>query len=145
MATGSVTTRLVLPAAVYWTFVPLVQIAGLAVVLRKQLRAETVDAFFAGQGPWLLWLAGFAALWTLLPAEAAYQSWGFPDLWWGAAAAAAAWSLWIDFGFFRRIGGRSPAGAAKDLAIQRLVSWSIGMIIFVAPAGWQTVAAALGI
>jgi hypothetical protein len=145
MATGAVTARLVLPAAVYWTFVPLVQIAGLAVVLRKQLRWETIDAFFAGQGPWMLWLAAFAALWTLLPPEVAYKSWGFPDVWWTAAGVAAMWSLWIDFGFFRRIAGRSSATAAKDLAIQRLVSWSIGMIIFVAPAGWQTVAAALGL
>jgi hypothetical protein len=145
MATGTLTLRLALPAAVYWSFVPLVQIAGLAIVMRGRLRAPTIDAWFAGHGPWMLWLAAFAAMWTLLPAHAAYGSWQFPDIWWGFAAAAAAWSLWIDFGFFRRTGARSPGQAAKDLAIQRLVSWSIGMTIFVAPAGWQTIAARFGL
>jgi len=145
MATGSVTARLVLPATLYWSFVPLVQIAGLAVVFRKHLRAATIDEYFAGHGPWLLWLAAFAGLWTLLPPETALGSWRFPHLWWTAAGAAAAWSLWIDFIFFRRTAGRSPAHAARDLAIQRAVSWSIGMTIFVAPAGWQTVASVLGL
>lgn len=145
MATGSVTARLVLPAAVYWSFVPLVQLAGLAVVFRKRLDAATIDAYFAGHGPWLLWLAAFAALWTLMRPEAAYGSWGFPDVWWVSASAVAVWSLWIDFGFFRRIAARNAKDAVRDLAIQRVVSWSIGMLIFVAPAGWQTVAAALGI
>jgi hypothetical protein len=69
MATGSVTARLVLPATVYWSFVPLVQIAGLAVVFRKRLDAATIDAYFAGHGPWLLWLAAFAAFLSLMRAE----------------------------------------------------------------------------
>ena len=145
MATGSLTLRLALPAAVYWSFVPLAQIAGLAIAMRRRPPAETIDAYFAGHGAWMLWLAAFAAMWTLLPPRAAYGSWLFPDLWWALAGVAAAWSLWIDFGFFRRAGARSPAQAAKDLAIQRLVSWSIGMTLFVAPAGWQTVAARFGL
>jgi hypothetical protein len=113
--------------------------------MRRRLRAETIDAYFAGHAPWLLWLAAFATMWTLSPPQAVYASRQFPDIWWTLAAVAAAWSLWIDYRFFRRAGDRSPSKAAKDLAIQRLVSWSIGMTIFVAPAAWQTVAARLGL
>jgi hypothetical protein len=144
MASGTVTLRLVFPAAIYWSFVPLVQMAGLALAMRKRTGAAAIDAYFASFNPWLLWLAAFAAMWAVAPAHAAYGSWQFPRLWWALAAVAAAWALWIDFGFFRRM-QYSRGAAVSNLAIQRFVSWSIGMTIFVAPAGWQAVAARLGL
>jgi len=145
MAHGTVTPRLALPAALYWSFVPLLEIAGLALVLRKEFSAEAIDDFFAGHGPWLLWLAAFATLWAFVPGPVAYARTGFPHVWYGLAMVAAAWSAWLDFAFFQRVARRSRIGAARDVLVQRLVCWPIGMIIFVAPAGWQTVASRLGL
>jgi hypothetical protein len=145
MAHGTVTPRLALPAALYWSFVPLLQIAGLALILGKDFSAEAIDDFFSGHGPWLLWLGAFAAFWAFVPGPVAYGKTGFPQVWYALAAVAAVWSAWLDFAFFRRIRRRSPKHAARDVLVQRLVCWPIGMIIFVAPAGWQTVAARLGL
>ena len=144
-ASGSVTARLALPAALYWSFVPLLEIAGLAVVLRKRLCAEAIDEFFAGHGPWLLWLAAFAALWTFVPAPVAFGRTGYPQFWYVLGALAAAWSAWIDFAFFQRAGKRSRAGAARDVLVQRLVCWPLGMAIFVAPAAWQVAVSKVGL
>jgi hypothetical protein len=145
MATGTVTPRLALPAALYWSFVPLLQIVGLAAALRKLPCAETIDDFFSGHGPWLLWLALFAALWAFVPAPVAYGRSGFPALWCALAVLAAAWSAWLDFGFFRRVRSGSNADAARDVLVQRLVCWPPALAIFVAPAAWQVLAARFGL
>jgi len=142
MATGALTLRLALPAAVYWSFVPLVELAGLAVAVRGQLRAEVIDDFFAAHGPWLLWVAAFTALWTFVPAPAVIGQTGFPRFWYVAGALIAIWTAWLDLAFFRRKGQRFPAAA---MVVQRAVSWPLGMLIFVAPAGWQTIAARFGL
>lgn len=144
-ASGRVTARLALPATLYWSFVPLLEIAGLAVVLRGRLCADLIDEFFAGHGPWLLWLAAFAALWSFVPAPVAFGHSGYPQFWYVMGALAAAWSAWIDFAFFQRAGKRSRAEAARDVLLQRLVCWPLGMAIFVAPAGWQVTASRLGL
>lgn len=142
MATGILTLRLALPAALYWSFVPLVELAGLAAALRSRLRADAIDDFFAAHGPWLLWLAAFAALWAFVPAPVVIGGAGFPRVWYYAGGLAAIWSGWLDLTFFRRRGEHSPIVA---VLVQRAVSWPLGMLIFVAPAGWQTVAARLGL
>lgn len=142
MGTGILTLRLAVPAAIYWSFVPLVELAGLEIALRGRLRADVIDDFFAAQGPWLLWLAAFAALWTFVPAPVVIGATGFPQLWFYAGGVAAIWSGWLDLRFFRRRGERFPAVA---VLVQRAVSWPLGMLLFVAPAGWQTVAARLGL
>jgi hypothetical protein len=136
---GTLTLRLALPAAIYWSFVPLLQIAGLAAALRRSPSAAAIDAFFRGFGPWLLWLASFAALWTFVPARVVFAEPGYPRVWWIAGAAAGAWSLWIDFRFFLPVRKGSRSLAARDVVIHRLVCWPAGLLIFVAPAGWQMV------
>lgn len=139
LAEGTVTPRLALPAAIYWSFVPFLQVAGLAAALRRRPDAAAIDAFFRGFGPWLLWLAAFTALWTFVPAPAVFGLRGFPFWAWVAAGAAGVWSLWIDFQFFLARREGSPEHAARDVAVHRLVCWPAGMAIYVMPAAWQMV------
>lgn len=149
MDSGRLSLRLALPAAVYWTFVPVLEIASLFAVSAAARRAlpwhETVDRFFQGHGPWLLWIAGFSAYWAFLPTVTAY-SWLFKyRLFEGSAFAVLVWSAYVDFRFFRRELKLSAGRACRDLLLQRLLSWSVGLALFVAPAGVQVLASSLGL
>ncbi len=140
MTAGRLTLRLALPAALLWSFVPLLEIASLAIVCRGSLPIRrAVGLFFVGHAPWSLWMVASAAVWGLLPTAAVYPH---VLLWKATAAAVLAWSAYIDYGFFREIcGGRALA----RLLAQRALCWIPGSLLFVAPAGWQTIASALGI
>jgi hypothetical protein len=142
MAAGRLTARLLLPAMVYATFVPLLQMASIAVTCRGAPGfRRAVDLFFVGHAPWSLWVLGTAAMWGLFPPVTAYAHAG---AWRATALVALGWSCYIDYWFFRQI-GRRPLAAARDLAVQRLLCWAPGLVLFVAPAGWQVVASALGL
>jgi len=119
LTSGRLTARLVVPGAMYWSFVPLLEIAALAAVCRRQRRkislALAVDLFFTGFGPWLLWLAGFAAIWSCLDP---IQAFAWTNTVWirGSAVAVLAWSCCllgmvgvVLFGFGRRKGGSANA------------------------------------
>jgi hypothetical protein len=147
MTSGRLTLRLALPATVYWTFVPVCQIATLSVVARRRKMpfAHLIDSYFQSHTAWLVWVMTFAAIWAFLPAPTVY-SWMFrKSLLYASAGLVFAWSAYVDFGFFRRVLGRPPVHAARDLAIQRLFCWAMGLAIFVAPGGWQVVASAMGL
>jgi hypothetical protein len=116
--------------------VPLAEIVGLAVVLRKRLSAKSIDEYFAKPRPWLLLLAILAAEWTFVPAPAAFAWKGYPMACYVAALAALAWSVKVDRAYF---------SDARQILVQRLVSWTLMIAIFVAPAAWQVVASKLGI
>jgi hypothetical protein len=120
-----------------WSFVPLAGIAALIAVCsgnRDGLSlARTIDLFFSGQGPWALWLIGLCAIWSFLPPARAFAV--FDPFWlYGAASVAIVWSGWIDFCFFRLVLGRGRAGAWGGLLLQRLISWSLVILIFGAPS-----------
>ena len=88
MTSGRVTLRLAGPATVYWSFVPLAGIAGLAAVSGRRLHAETIDEFFHGYLPWMLLIIAFAALWAFVPAPVAFARTGYPFVWEGLAMVA---------------------------------------------------------
>jgi hypothetical protein len=71
MTSGRVTLRLVAPAILYWSFLPLLQIASLAIVSRgrpaEMSFGRTVDFFLRSNWPLLLWILIFAAAWSFLP------------------------------------------------------------------------------
>jgi hypothetical protein len=149
MASGRVSPRLAVPATVYWSFVPLVETAGLAAVWRRQREAirfaRAIDLFFQGHAPWLLWLAAFAAIWAFFPTVLVlgwtYAKWA----WYGSALAVAAWSAVIDYRFFRGVLGRGAGSALGNLLLQRVVSWGAGLAWFLGRSAWQVTAARLGL
>jgi len=149
MTSGRLTLRIVAPAMVYWSFIPLLEIASLAIVCRGRPAelsfSRKVDLFFRNQWPPLLWLVLFAAVWAFLPAPAVIPWWSkrwLQDL---SAAAALAWSARLDYGFFRYTLKRTPRQAALELSAQRLLSWIPAILIFVGPAAWQLIASELGL
>jgi hypothetical protein len=149
MASGRLSLRLAAPATVYWSFVPLVEIASFAAVWRRKREAmrfsRAIDLFFWGHGPWLFWLAGFAALWAFVPAARVYR-WTFAGwAWYGSALAVAAWSASLDYRFFRSVLRRSAGGALGSLLAQRAIAWVAGLAWFVGSAAWQVTATRLGL
>jgi hypothetical protein len=136
ITSGSLIPRLAASAAIYWSFVPLAETAALAVVCwngkRTRTFRQTVDLFFAGHGPWLLWLAGLCVIWCFVPPV---QAFAFTRVWlYGAGAIVIVWSAYIDFCFFRFVMNRSPIQASRDFVLQRLISWTLIIAIFGGPA-----------
>jgi hypothetical protein len=144
LTSGTLTLRLVGPAMIYWSFVPLIEIAALAAVCWSDRQnipfPRLIDSFFKGYRPWLLWLVGMCAIWSLLSPPTKSFDWTVSIVWLdGGVALALAWSLYIDFSFFRSILRRSPAGAVRELALQRFISWSLIMAIIAAPTIWSDI------
>ena len=149
MTSGRLSFRLAAPATLYWTFVPLFEIAGLAAVWpwkRSKISfARAIDLFFGNNIPWLLWFTAFAAAWAFLPPARMFAWSGNPRPWYASALAVGLWCAWLDFRFFREIPGRTPARACRDLAVERFIAWTGGVAWFMGPAAWQVVASRFGL
>lgn len=145
MTSGRVTLRLAVPATIYWSFVPLFEIAALAAVgtIKRGGFSRTVDLFFMSHAPWSLGLVGYAAMWAFVPAVHIF-TWT-TSVWYLPGLAVAAWSGYIDFCFYRSVIGSSLFQAIRGLLLQRLICWTGVAAVFLASAGWQVVAARLGL
>ena len=143
MTARLLTLRILVSAMVYWSAVPLIEIAALAVVCRRD-RHETpfphlIDAFFKGFTPWLLWLVGVSAIGSFLAPAAEAADWTVSMVWLvGGGALALVWSLAIDFSFFRSVLRRSRPLAMRDLALHRCISWPLTLALIGAPTIWST-------
>src|ERR1035438_2111170 len=113
MTSGRLSLRLAAPATLYWSFVLLLEIAGLAAVWpwkRSPLSfARAIDLFFVSNTPWSLWFTAFAAAWGFFPPARVFAWTGNPWPWYASALAVGLWSACLDFRFFRAIPGRTPA------------------------------------
>jgi len=149
MTSGRLTLRIVAPAMVYWSFIPLLEIASLAIVCRGRASelsfAGKVERFFRNDWPPLLWLLLFAAIWAFLPTRAVIPWWSQRWLEFLTAGVALAWSARLDYAFFRHDLKRTPRDALVQLLSQRLLSWIPAILIFVAPGAWQLLASELGL
>lgn len=147
LTSGRLTLRIVLPATIYASFVPLCEIVALAVVMgrRKLPFGQLVDRYYQGHTAWMLWLIVFGGLWAFVPAKVAYGLTFFNSLWRDSAVVILLWSLFVDLRFFQQVLERSRPQAARDLAIQRLIAWTTGLAIFVGPGAWQVLASWLRI
>jgi len=134
MTEGRLSLHLVGSPAIYWMFLPIVEIAGLVAVYRGRLESQTVDRFFTGHGPWLLFIIVFAA-YASSPSAAVVT---LNELTFGAIAVAVVlfWSCWIDYRFF---------GSIRKLAAHRSVSWTLFAAIFAGSWLWNEVAWRLGL
>jgi|RhiMethySRZTD1v2_1073278.scaffolds.fasta_scaffold499453_1 hypothetical protein len=133
-ATGAVTLRITLSAALAWSFMPLIDIAALAVVLRGHERRafrHVVDLFCSGFGAYLLWTLGIAVIMPCVPLRYGVPIFG--TYVYGGAALAVAWSLYIDYCFFRDGLGRSSGAARRGLLLHRALAWAPILLIFGAP------------
>jgi hypothetical protein len=141
LTAGTLTLRLLVPSMIYWSFVPIVEIAALAAVCWKDREAvafsSLIDSFFAGYRPWLLWMVGMCVIWSLM-LPSTKTEWTVSVVWQDAGIVIAlAWSVYIDFDFFRSVLKRSPARARRELSMQRLISWGLILTVLGGPTIWQ--------
>ena len=142
ITSGTLTLRLVLPSMIYWGLLPLIQAAALTAVCWSERRRvsipRTIDSFFAGYGPWSLWLIGISAIWSFLsPLNRSIESTLSTTWFFGGAGAVIIWSAYLDFCFFRFVLDKSRKDALRNLLVQRLISWSVIVFILGAPAAWE--------
>lgn len=132
LASERLTLRLIVGGAISATFILLTQVGALALVRRSDSlvsRFRTVDLFFAGYGPWSLWMAGMSAAWAFASPAHALAWAGLPTIL-ASASLVALWSACIDFCFFRSVLELTPTAAFVSLLLQRTVSWGLALIIF---------------
>jgi len=133
---------LILSGMIAWCFVPLAEIAGLAVSLRigrqRTSFAQATDLFFAGHTPWFLWLIVFV-LPSIIPFHPPATLWP----WVGFAVLVAIWSCYIDYFFFRHVAGARKPG--RSLFVQRAISWTLFFVIFGGGSLWPGLLEELGI
>jgi len=149
-ASGRLSTRLVADGIVSFAFLPFFEIVALAVVYARGPRrvpfARAADAFFAANAPWLVWLLAFA---VVRCAQTPLQATARPAaLLWTLELTlipTAAWSAYIDLQFFREVLPRQKGGAARDLMVARVISWTCILGYFLGIALWAQVAAWIGL
>jgi hypothetical protein len=144
LTAGTLTLRLLAPGMIFWSFVPIVEVAALAAVCWKDRHnvpfSNLVDSFFSGYRSWFLWLAGMSVIWTLTSPSAKPLDWTVSVVWLdGGVVIALVWSLFVDFHFFRLVLKRSPARARRQLLIQRLISWGLILAVLGAPTIWSEI------
>jgi hypothetical protein len=135
VGTSVATVRLIPPTAIYWSFVPIVEILALAIVVWRRRGARglpaLIDIFFAGHGAWTL----------LILAAGAVMAVASPGVWWflitrpGIAGVliVAGWSAYVDVCFFTYVCGATRARAIGDAVLHRLMAWTLIFWIFAVP------------
>jgi hypothetical protein len=140
---GYMAPGLIASGVLAWSFVPIAEIAGLAVVWPaarpKVSFAQAIDLFFAGHAQRLLWLAAFAVFWSSFDPHpsVAFSAWALSII------PIAAWSLYIDFHFFRHVCGMKTPG--WYLLVQRAVAWTLFILVFGGVSLWPGVIEELGL
>jgi hypothetical protein len=138
---SKLTARLILDGAISFAFVPVFEMASLAVAYRRGARAvsfaRAVDLFCAANAPWLVWMLAFSALRLMLTPIRASA----PPIWllWSVELSLlpiAAWSAYIDLQFFRLILQCTEREARRGLIVQRAIGWTCSILYFLGVAIW---------
>jgi hypothetical protein len=134
---GSLSMRLFGAGASNALFVPLLEIGVLAGLWRGKRAvgfSRTVDLFFMGHGPWVLWLLVFCAIWAFASPILAFVLTG---RWmWLLLGVVFLWSAYIDFCFMRYVLRERPSRACAKLLVLRAITWGIGLEIFGGGSLW---------
>jgi len=140
---GYLAPGLVAGGVIAWSFVPLAEVAGLAVVWRGRRSeitfATAVDLFFAGHAPLLLWLLASVIFWHSVdpqPPEI-FRAWGL------SLVPITAWSGYVDFQFLRHVAGMKRPGWC--LFVQRAVCWTLFVAVFGGVSLWPGLLEELGV
>lgn len=131
--------RLVADGFVNASIMLLAQIGVLALVLWRNRTvpfSRAVDLFFAGYGPWSLWVLCYAALWAFASPLSA-SAWAASRVVFLAAIPVAIWSAYIDYCFFRRAIQWTAENTVHPLLLLWLLSWSVSIFIFGGGALWS--------
>jgi hypothetical protein len=126
------TLRHVLAGTISGCIILLGQILAIAVIYRGGRNisfSRSLDLFFLGYGPWSLWILCFSAVWAFASPLTAF-AWVGQRTILISALVPALWSGYIDFCFMKTVLHRSTGRAAWSLFLQRVISWTITILIF---------------
>jgi hypothetical protein len=132
VASRQLTMRQVADGTINGSFLLVGQIVALALTRRGSYISfsRAIDLFFAGFGPWLVWMLGISTVWAFMPPIRALVWAGGKPAILTSVCLVMMWSGYIDFQFFRQVLGRTPGRAAWDLLQHRLIAWAIFLFIF---------------
>src|SRR5256885_3015965 len=125
LAGGRLTARLVLDGAISFAFIPLFEIAALAVVARRMPQrvafSRAVDLLFTASGPWIVWMLAASAVASGVEAEdlPRWTAGARDGIGPAATSAAVAWFLRTGVHVFRDRLTCSRADAGRGLALPR--------------------------
>jgi hypothetical protein len=134
--TGSLTLRLAVSAALSWSFVPVIEIAALAVVLHAAgawgRLPRLVDLFCMGYGVWSVWLIGASIIFAAVPPAHVFQVFfGWLE---AGGVLVLVWSAYVDYCFFHEVLRGSAARARRALLLHRLLTWIPILLVISLPA-----------
>lgn len=152
IVSGRLTAGLVAGSTIAWSFVPIFEVAGFAIVRRRtrsiQTFARDLDRFGTGRRPWAIFLVALAAVASCLTPRQ-MNEWSESAITLSVlapiAAAVALRSAYLDVRFYREALDRSPAAARRDALLQRAISWTAAAVYFGGHAGWPLVAHWIGL
>ena len=145
LAGGRLTARLVVDGAISFAFVPIVEIAALAVVLRRIPQrmsfAHAVDVVFTASGPWILWMLAASTIASIAEPDELPRWTSRPRLYFIAAATAIAiaWFVRLEFFAFRCAFERTRREAIIDVALHRALAWPAATLYFFGFALWPMI------
>jgi hypothetical protein len=124
-AADHVDLRLVASTTLYWSFVPAIQLLAAFALVRASPRltistADAIDVFFAGHGPWSLYLLAVAG-WTVAAPLAAHSM--TPVF--AAALIPAVWTPFIVSAFCREVLGDSRRAARRKTTMHQALMWIV--------------------
>jgi hypothetical protein len=135
LTSGALNARLMWSVPIYWSFVPITEIAALLVVTaaRRHMvsRASAVDGYFTGHAAWTLFLLAIGLTLSSVPVHIGWRLIITAVL--GAGLIVLLWSAYTDYWFFRTFFEATHRRAIRDTALMRLVTWPIVFIIFAVP------------
>jgi hypothetical protein len=143
-ASGRFSVRLIVDGAVSFAFLPLFEIASLAVVVRDRRVSfsEAVDRFFGSDTAWLMWAVAMMAIRSVESPQLATAP---PRLlFWTKVASmlpVALWTARLDLQLFQST--VAPARPLRALVVQRLVAWTGALTYFFGIAAWATLVSLL--
>ncbi|HVG73054.1 MAG TPA: hypothetical protein VM819_19220 [Vicinamibacterales bacterium] len=130
LGSGRFTLRLIADGTLSFAFVPLCQLSAFAVVHRLQHSRlpfrQAVDRYFAGNTPWLWWMAALMVAAAILPA---IRAGSVLPMMLVSIPIPIALSMRFDWRLFRG-DGRTRAQAAMDILLQRAIAWSLATAYF---------------
>jgi len=140
---GRFSVRLIADGMISFAFVPILEALALGVVFRRHPHlipfARAVDMYFVANAPWLLWLVGFASMRAFeTPVRATAMTTPLELTVLATLVPVALWSAWIDVHYFRAVLPR-PAGAFRDLLIERAIAWPCTIGYFIGVAIWPEI------
>jgi hypothetical protein len=108
------------------------QIAALAIVAGRERKISfprTINIFFAGYGPWTLWIILFSSVWAFMSKGHAGRFAG-PGSILPTAGLVALWSGYINFRFFERVLQRKRARAVWNVVQLAVMCWILCVLVF---------------